>query len=198
MVHAPRVVVAVPPALILEMQLDPGLPDDREALYRGMVAGPESKTLVVYDEPFWRADGLSGQTAEPGSASEVTIDASPADGRYGVLGSFTFSQVAETFDGLPAEERRQAVLDALTARLGPKAASPVDFVETAWWHEEWTRGCSMAHFNPGILTSYGHLLREPWGRIHWAGTETATTSHGAIDGAIRSGERAASEILDAA
>jgi monoamine oxidase len=56
----------------------------------------------------------------------------------------------------------------------------------------------MAHFAPGILTRYGHLLREPWGRIHWAGTETATTSHGAIDGAVRSGERAAAEVLSAA
>jgi monoamine oxidase len=197
-VHAPRVVVTVPPALTLEIQFDPPLPTDREALYRGAVAGPESKTLLVYDEPFWRADGFSGQTSEPGSASEVTIDASPSDARYGVLASFTFSQVAERFDGLPADERQRTLLDALSARLGPRAASPVEIVETAWWHEEWTRGCSMAHFKPGILTSYGPLLREPWGRIHWAGTETATTSHGAIDGAIRSGERAATEILDAA
>jgi monoamine oxidase len=195
-VHAPHVVVTVPPALALEIQFDPGLPGDREALYRGMVAGPESKALLVYDEPFWRGDGFSGQTSEPGSPSEVTIDASPADGRHGVLASFTFSQVAERYDGLPEGERRQALLDALAARLGPRAAAPVDIVETAWWHEEWTRGCSMAHFKPGVLTSHGHLLREPWGRIHWAGTETATTSHGAIDGAIRSGERAAREVLD--
>jgi monoamine oxidase len=69
-------------------------------------------------------------------------------------------------------------------------------IETAWWTEDWTRGCSMAHFPPGILTRYGHLLREPLGRLHWAGTETSTTSHGAIDGAVRSGERAAAEILD--
>ena len=54
----------------------------------------------------------------------------------------------------------------------------------------------MAHFPPGTLTRYGPLLREPFGRVHWAGTETATTSHGAIDGAVRSGERAAAEILD--
>ena len=197
-VHAPRVVVTVPPALALEIQFDPALPDDREALYRGAVAGPESKTLLVYEEPFWRADGFSGQTSEPGSAAEVTIDASPADGSYGTLASFTFSQVAERFDDLPADERHRALLDTLAARLGPKAASPVEIVETAWWHEEWTRGCSMAHFAPGMLTRYGHLLREPWGRVHWAGTETATTSHGAIDGAIRSGERAAREVLEAA
>ena len=99
---------------------------------------------------------------------------------------------------LDAAERRDAVLASLVRRFGPRAASPSDFVETAWWEEEWTRGCSMAHFAPGILTRYGHLLREPWGRIHWAGTETATTSHGAIDGAVRSGERAATEVLSAA
>jgi monoamine oxidase len=196
-VHAPHVAVTVPPALALEIQFAPALPEDRAALYRGAVAGPESKTLLVYDEPFWRAEGFSGQTSEPGSASEVTIDASPADGSYGTLAAFAVSHVAERFDGLPAPERHRVLLDTLAARLGPKAAAPVDIVETAWWHEEWTRGCSMAHFKPGILTSHGHLLREPWGRIHWAGTETATTSHGAIDGAIRSGERAAREILEA-
>jgi monoamine oxidase len=55
----------------------------------------------------------------------------------------------------------------------------------------------MAHFPPGVLTRYGRLLRQPMGRVHWAGTETATTSHGAVDGAIRSGERAAAEVLGA-
>jgi monoamine oxidase len=48
-----------------------------------------------------------------------------------------------------------------------------------------------------VLTQYGRLLREPVGRIHWAGTETATTSFGAMDGAVRSGERVCEEILAA-
>jgi monoamine oxidase len=195
-VSARDVVVAVPPILELEIAFDPALPPDRMTLYRNAVAGPEAKTLVVYDEPFWRADGFSGQTAEPGSAAEVTLDATPASGAPGVIASFTFGPVAERVQALDAAERRRAVLDALTARLGPRAASPTQFIETAWWEEEWTRGCSMAHFPPGILTRYGPLLREPFGRVHWAGTETSTTSHGAIDGAVRSGERAATEILD--
>jgi monoamine oxidase len=197
-VHARTVVVCVPPALALEIEFDPILPPDRAALYRGMVAGPESKTLLVYDTPFWRAAGFSGQTSEPGSPAEVTLDASPADAAFGVLASFTFSHVAERYDGLEPPERHRLLLAALTARLGPAAASPIEIVETPWWHEAWTRGCSMAHFTPGILTRHGHLLREPWGRIHWAGTETATVSHGAIDGAIRSGERAAAEVLERA
>jgi monoamine oxidase len=195
-VAARHCVVTVPPALALEIAFDPPLPDDRVTLYKNAIAGPESKTLLVYDTPFWREAGFSGQTSEPGSASEVTIDASPLSGTPGVLASFTFGPVAERVDTLDPADRRRAVLDALTKRLGPRAASPVEYVETAWFNEVWTRGCSMAHLRPGILHRYGPLLREPFGRIHWAGTETSTVSHGAMEGAVRSGERAATEILD--
>jgi monoamine oxidase len=195
-VRARNAVVSVPPALALEIAFDPPLPEDRKALYRGAIGGWETKTLVVYDEPFWRAAGYSGQTAEPGSAAEVTIDASPASGTPGVIAAFTFGPVAQRFWALDAALRRQALLDALGARLGPRAAKPAELIETSWWTEEWSRGCSMAHFTLGTLGRRGHLLREPFGRVHWAGTETATVSHGAIDGAIRSGERAAAEILD--
>jgi monoamine oxidase len=195
-VTARHVVVSVPPVLALEISFDPVLPEDRRALYSSAVAGPETKTLVVYDEPFWRTDGFSGQSADPKSASEVTLDATPSSGSPGVIASFTFGPVAERVGAMDDAVRRKAVLDALTARFGPQAASPTDVIETPWWTEEWTRGCSMAHFLPGTLTRYGHLLREPLGRLHWAGTETSTKSHGAIDGAILSGERAASEIME--
>jgi len=194
-VTASRAVVTTPPMLALEIAFEPALPADRAALFRASIGGKETKTLIVYDEPFWRGDGFSGQTASPRSAAEVTIDASPRSGSPGVLASFTFGGVAEKFDALDPGERRRAVLDALVARLGPRAASPVEFVETAWWTEEWSRGCSMAHLPPGALTKYGPVIRQPFGRVHFAGTETATTSHGAIDGAVRSGERAAAEIL---
>ena len=150
---------------------------------------------MVYDEPFWRNDGFSGQSSEPSSASEVTIDASPRSGAPGVLASFTFSGVATRMDSMDPTARRDAVLAALMTRFGPRAGAPAAFVETAWWNEEWTRGCSFAHLRPGILSRYGPLLRAPWGRVHLAGTETATVSHGAIDGAVRSGGRAAAEIL---
>ncbi|HMC38807.1 MAG TPA: FAD-dependent oxidoreductase [Acidimicrobiales bacterium] len=194
-VSARCAVVAIPPALALGIDFDPILPADRQDLYAAAVGGVESKTLVVYETPFWREEGLSGQTAAAGSASEVTIDSSPSDGSRGVLASFTFGAVAERMDALPQEQRRAAVLEALAQRFGPRAATPLDFVETPWWQEPWSRGCSFAHLPPGMLTRHGHLLRQPFGRVHWAGTETATVSHGAVDGAIRSGQRAAREVL---
>jgi monoamine oxidase len=197
-VTARHAVVTVPPALALEIAFDPALPSDRQALYRNAVAGQAMKTLVVYDQPFWRADGFSGQTAEPASIAELTIDAGPPSaGSVGILAAFAFGPNAKRAAALDPEVRRKTVLDALSARFGPRAAQPAEYVETSWWKEEWSRGCSMAHFTPGTLTRYGALLRAPFGRVHFAGTETATISHGAIDGAIRSGERAAAEILAA-
>jgi len=47
---------------------------------------------------------------------------------------------------------------------------------------------------PGTMTRFGHALREPCGRIHWAGTETATEWAGYIEGGLRSGIRAAREV----
>lgn len=195
-VEAADVVVAVPPQLVLGIRFEPGLGDDRMALCRAASAGVETKTLLVYDEPFWRGDGLSGQSADPLSASEVTIDASPPDASIGVLASFTFGPVAKRFDALAPGSRRSALLAAVAARFGDRAARPAEVIETAWFNEAWSLGCSFAHWPLGHLTRFGAALREPAGRVRFAGTETATVSHGAVDGAIRSGERVAREILE--
>ena len=87
------------------------------------------------------------------------------------------------------------MLEAVARRFGDRAGSPRDYFEQSWAEEEWTRGCFMTHFPPGVLTSFGSVLRDPVGRVHWAGTETATRSNGFVDGAIRAGERAAEEIM---
>jgi monoamine oxidase len=96
------------------------------------------------------------------------------------------------------EDRHAVMRTMLTTRFGPKAAKPIEVLELNWAEEQWTRGCSMAHFPAGVLTQCGSKLREPVGRLHWAGTETATTSYGAMDGAVRSGERVTEEILQLA
>jgi ELWxxDGT repeat protein len=71
------------------------------------------------------------------------------------------------------------------------------YVEQDWAGAAWIEGGMLSRLGPGVLTSFGPALRAPVGRVHWAGTETATITHGGIDGAIRSGERAAEEIVGA-
>jgi monoamine oxidase len=89
------------------------------------------------------------------------------------------------------------VLGQLETFFGSQARSPVQYLESDWQAEPWSRGAYEGFTAPGVLVSYGPSLRAPIGRIYWAGTETAEQWAGYMDGAVRSGLRAADEILSA-
>lgn len=193
--HARRAVVAVPPTLAGRIAYDPPLPADRDQLTQRLPHGATTKCVAVYSEPFWRSDGLSGQAFSDTGAALFTYDVSPPEGGAGMLVAFLQGRQALRLARVAADERRAAVLDSLTRFFGPRAASPELFVERDWQAEPWTRGCFGGHAPPGVLTQYGPSLRQPVGRIHWAGTETAQLWNGYMDGAVESGRRVAAEIL---
>lgn len=195
-VRARRAIVAVPLAIAGQISYRPMLPADRSFLHQRMPSGSIIKTSVVYDEPFWRDDGLSGQSVAPGSPATVTLDACGDTGHPGVLCVVIEGPIARQVGRLDDTERRRAVLDALVERFGRKAGAPVDFVEQNWSTERYSGGGMLSHAPTGVLTEFGHALREPCGRIHWAGTESSAVMCGWIDGAVRSGERAASEVME--
>jgi monoamine oxidase len=89
------------------------------------------------------------------------------------------------------------VLQAFATAFGAQAGSPVDYLEKDWTDDRWTKGCPTAHTPPGVLRRYGPALRRSTGRVHWAGSETSTFWQGYMDGAVRSGERAADEVHEA-
>ncbi len=196
-VRAARVIVAVPPWLSGVIAYTPKLPTDRALLVQRTPAGYAVKIALVYDDAFWRADGLSGESIAVGSPVSLTIDACGPSPPPGILQAFLAGPDAQRWGRLEPAARRAVVLEAVTRRFGVAAAAPREYIEQSWADEEWTRGCYMTHFPPGVLTSFGPALRAPVNRIHWAGTETATRSNGFIDGAIRAGERAADEVLSA-
>jgi len=196
-VTARRVVLALPRALAAGIRFAPVLPAEHALLIHQVPAGTEVKMVAVYDEPFWRHDGVSGATVATDDAIEVTLDTCQPGHAQGVIAGYCAGPRARAFSALPEVERRAVFVGMLTTRLGPLAASPAEVLEQNWAEEQWTRGCSMGHFPTGVLTQYGRRLREPVGRLHWAGTETASTSYGAMDGAVRSGERVCEEILRA-
>jgi monoamine oxidase len=195
-VTARRVVLALPRALASGIDFDPVLPGDHALLLHQAPAGTEIKIVAVYDEPFWRNDGISGATVATDDDVEVTLDTTQPHHGEGIMATYSAGPRARKIATLSAEERHAIVVKTLTTRLGPKAAQPKEILEQNWAEEEWTRGCSCAHFGTGVLTQYGRRLRQPVGRLHWAGTETASTSFGSMDGAVRSGERVTEEILD--
>jgi monoamine oxidase len=150
---------------------------------------------AVYAKPFWRAAGLTGTAVNGDGPVSATFDDSPPDGSPGVLFGFVGGDKARAYAALSPSARRAAVLAALATLFGSQALHPVAFHDTRWSEDQWTRGCPVGIAGPGTLVAYGQALRAPVGRIHWAGTETSRFWNGYMDGAVRSGERAAGEVL---
>jgi monoamine oxidase len=196
-VSASRAIVAIPPPLAARIDYSPQLPALRDQLTQRMPMGTVMKVHAVYPEPFWRAAGLTGQVVADTPPAQVTFDNTPPSGKPGILMAFVEASAARQ-RLVPNQDRLQAeVLKNFTDYFGPQAANPTSFHVSDWQEEPWTRGCPVCFTAPGVLLDYGTAIREPAGRIHWAGTETATFWNGYMDGAVRSGERAAREVLSA-
>ncbi|HEX8752550.1 MAG TPA: flavin monoamine oxidase family protein [Solirubrobacterales bacterium] len=196
-VRARRAIVAVPPTLAGRIAYDPPLPALRDQLTQRMPQGTVIKTMAVYERPFWREEGFSGQATSDVGPARVVFDNSPPDGSPGVLLGFLEGRFARQWGRRPAAERREAVLAGHARLFGERAARPERFIERVWADEEWTRGCYGCLMTTGGWTEYGRALRAPIGPLHWAGAETATVWNGYMDGAVSSGERAAEETLAA-
>jgi monoamine oxidase len=192
--HGKAVIVAMAPTLAGRIDYDPPLPGARDQLTQRVPQGSAIKYEAVYPSPFWRSEGLSGYANSDRSPIRLTYDNSPPSGRPGVLLGFATGQDARRLSTMGAGARRAAVLGAFTRLFGAKAAHPGTLIEHNWSEEPWTRGCYEGYLPPGVWTDYGPALRAPIGRIHWAGSETSETFMGYMDGAVRSGERAASEV----
>jgi monoamine oxidase len=192
-----RVIVAIPPTLAGRIDYAPPLPPLRDQLTQHMPQGTLMKFEAIYNRPFWRDKGLSGQAVSEIGPVKVTFDTSPSDGSLGILMGFIGGHEARVWEDRPADERRAAVLQNFATYFGNEALNPRQVVEFNWSAEVWNRGCPVAVLGPGTLIDFGTALRTPVGRIHWAGTETSTYWNGYMDGAVRSGERAAQEVLAA-
>lgn len=196
-VEARRVIVAIPVPLADRIVYSPALPGYRSHMHQRMAPGAVIKIHCVYETPFWRTRGLSGRVMTDTGPVTVMFDNSPHDARKGVLVGFVEADEARRFCRLSEAERRKAAIECFVRFFGEQAASPIEYLETSWSEEEWTRGCYGGNFPPGGWTRYGWVLREPFGRVHWAGAETSTIWMNYMEGAVRSGERAASEVIAA-
>lgn len=195
--RARRVVVALPPVLAGRLRYAPALPANRDALTAQMPAGNVHKFQLLYPTPFWRAEGLSGTVLSLDHDVSLVYDNCVPDSDAGILVAFVEGHHAKAFNDLSEDERAARVLDDLAAYFGEAARTPIDLLQRNWSAEPFTRGCYGGRLGTGLWTHLGCELRRPCGRLHWAGAETAEVWNGYMDGAIRSGQRAAEEVLTA-
>jgi monoamine oxidase len=194
-INAKKVIVAIPPTLAGRIDYTPDLPTQRDAFTQRVPQGALVKAGAVYDKPWWRDKGLNGSSVSTDGLVSATFDDSPEDGSKGVLFGFIGGDKARQFNTMGDNDRRSQVLAEFATLFGPEANAPTRYFETNWTSEPWSRGCPVALYSPGVMTGYGPAVREPIGNIFWAGTETSNYWNGYLDGAVRSGERAAKEAL---
>ena len=194
--EARAAIVAVPPVLRGRIEYEPALPASQDGLSQRLPMGAVIKCHAVYDTPFWRAMGLNGRAESDTGPCKVTTDNSPSDGGAGVLTGFIVGREAREWGRRSGDERREAVLGCLARYFGEQALEVRAYAELDWGAEVYSRGGYGGIPTPGFLMDHGAALREPVGRVHWAGTETASEWNGYMDGAVQSGQRAAREVFD--
>jgi monoamine oxidase len=205
-VAAKRVIVATAPSLNATIDFQPGLPAPRSQLAQRYPQGSMTTFAAIYKRPFWRDNGLTGRAGglDP---FFVTLDYSPPDGSSGRLTATSTGLPQRRYSRLPAAERRRLFLDNLATYFGEGARMPMMTLERNWdgavrvdapWVDQvngqWTRGCP-GYLPPGVLLGYGAAIREPFGRVHWASAEHSIAYNTYNEGAVRSGEETAAEVL---
>jgi monoamine oxidase len=160
-------------------------------------AGATVKVLARYERAFWRTRGMSGEYISTRGPVSMAIDNTGHDGAHPALLCFVVGRDAFGWSSRDRRTRQGEVLAQLVRAFGDEARHPVAILEQDWAEEPYTRGCPVGNMGFGLLSAAGHTLAAPVGRVHWAGTETATEWTGYMEGAVASGERAAREVIAA-
>ncbi len=195
--HCKRVIVSVPTPLYKEIKFDPSLPAAKVKLAESTKLGCYGKSICVYGRPWWREAGFCGLLQSATGPAGVMRDTSNEAINHYSLTCFMVGEPARRWGQLSKKERDKAVLAQIEEGFGKYATveKPTEIVEQQWIREQWSQGCPCPVMPPGVMTEVGHALRSPAGRLHFVGTETAYEWKGYMDGAVRSGERGAAEVL---
>lgn len=190
-ITADEVILALPPRIAADIAFSPALPANATQAMTGIatwMAG-QAKAVAVYDTPFWRGQGLSGDAMSRKGPMVEIHDASPLEGGpYALFG----------FIGVPPQGRgdeellRQHLKAQLIRLFGPEAAEPEQLYFKDWAFDPYTatdadKAPLYAHPTYGLPHAMTNLWNE---KLHFAGTEVAPAFGGYIEGALEAAENA--------
>ncbi|KAJ8310803.1 hypothetical protein KUTeg_012668 [Tegillarca granosa] len=194
---ANHVVMAIPPPLQQKITYEPDLPSLRNQLIQRIPMGSVIKTFMYYKTAFWRQKGFCGSSAidDKDALIGFTIDDEKHGSKHPAIMGFILADKARKYTEWTKEERQKHIGELYSKVFqSEEALHPIHYEEKNWLEEQWSGGCYTTMLPPGFLTKFGKELRQPFGNIHFAGTETGSYWSGYMEGAVQSGERAAREV----
>ncbi|KAG0647947.1 putative flavin-containing monoamine oxidase B [Hyphodiscus hymeniophilus] len=194
-----KVIVSVPTVLLPKISFIPDLPPAKRLLSESTALGYYAKTIFVFSSPWWRDAGLSGTLqAEHGPLCFSRDTCVPSLDQYSIT-CFIVGQRGRDWSKLSKLARTAQVLgqfQKMMSSVVEKVPEPINIIEQEWSKHEWFLGAPSPVMAPGVLTSEaGRALREPYQNVHFVGTETSDVWEGYMEGAVRSGERGAAEVV---
>jgi monoamine oxidase len=159
--------------------------------------GRATKTLVQYRRRFWREEGFSGDVYSDLPLGATWEGTNGQAGRPGVLIGYAAGANSRYFEPETSAKRARATRAWIGDVFPGSAREAIEYASVSWPVEPHSGGAWMAP-RPGQVVPYWNALREPAGRIHLAGEHTDDLYPGYMEGAVRSGRRAARTIAHAA
>uniref|UniRef100_A0A8C0LSL5 Amine oxidase n=1 Tax=Canis lupus dingo TaxID=286419 RepID=A0A8C0LSL5_CANLU len=178
------VISAIPPTLTAKIHFRPELPSERNQLIQRLPMGAIIKCMMYYKEAFWKKKDYCGcMIIEDEEAPiSITLDDTKPDGSLPAIMGFILARKADRLAKLHKEIRKRKICELYAKVLGSQEALQV------------RNPHSDGLIYPRCLP---RVIRQPFGRIYFAGTETATHWSGYMEGAVEAGERTAREVLNA-
>jgi len=193
--RAPFCIIAAPPHIQRSIVFSPALPALRQDWINRITMGHYTKIAAIYDKPFWKENGFSGEVASALGPICALFDESDGFNGQGALLGFIGGEPSAKLRAQDKNQSEQKIRDCLVRWFGAEANNPNHLVVKDWSEEALSGGAPTAFTPPGLLTQAGEARHAPYERIYWAGTESAPKWSGYMDGAVRAGEAAALAIL---
>lgn len=203
--RAKRVVVSLPTTLYKTIQFTPLLPENKLKLATRTIHGHTSKVFLSYETPWWRELGSCGLTQSLKGLVAVTRDTSNDKAGHFSLLCFLVGDPGRRWSVLSPPERQVAVerhIESVYQPLfdkenkGQRVPGVKGYTEQIWSNEVFSGGCPCPAFPPGLMSEVGDEIRSSVGNLFFVGTETTFEWRGYMEGAVRSGERGAKEVIE--
>ncbi|GAB1544025.1 NAD(P)/FAD-dependent oxidoreductase [Scytonema sp. NUACC21] len=191
-VTAHNIIVAIPWSVLRHIPIIAPLTDSQREAIAHLPYGSLVKTLLQYPHRFWSRPNF-GLVLIEGKYQVIWEPSYAQTGTEKILSCFS--------GGSPSIELSE---DAVEHAVGTVRAMYPDAPEIItsrsydWSADEWAQG-AYCYFGPGDLHRFNPHLTQPAGRIFFAGEHTAPVEYrGYMEGAIRSGQFAAQQVLKSA